>query len=132
MFIIVVMVVTMLMVMIVVVMVTMAVVMFMIVVLIMISGMFVMMVPVYVEALFLLAVDRHLQMTAPDPALIHGFQSICDTRNTKQIQFLQHMFRLRMKFQKGSRKHIACRAHAAVNVKCSHFLTSMWLIMLAR
>ena len=83
---------------------------------VMVFDMFVMMVPVYVEALFLLAVDRHLQMTAPDPALIHGFQSICDTRNTKRIQFLQHMFRLRMKFQKGSRKHVARRAHIAFEI----------------
>jgi len=83
---------------------------------VMVFGMFVMMMSVYVEALFLLAVDRHLQMTAPDPALIHGFQSICDSRNTERIQFLQHMFRLRMKFQKGSRKHVARRAHIAFEI----------------
>lgn len=112
MFIIVVMVVTMLMVMIVVVMVSMV----MIVVVIMISGMFVMMVPVYVEALFLPAVDSHLEMAAANAAFIHGFQGICYTRNTKRIQFLQHMFRLRVKFQKGGRKHIACRAHIAFQI----------------
>jgi hypothetical protein len=107
---------TVIMFIIVVVMVSMTVVMFMIVVVIMISGMFVMMVPVYVEALFLSAVDSHLEMAAPNAAFIHGFQGICYTRNTKRIQFLQHMFRLRVKFQKGSRKHIACSAHIAFQI----------------
>ena len=130
MFIIVVMVVTMAVVMliIVVMVVTMAVVMFIIVVMVaamlvvmivyvvMITHMFVMMVPVYVEALFLPAVDSHLEMAAPNTAFIHGFQGICYTRNTKRIQFLQHLFRLRVKFQKGGRKHIACRAHIAFQI----------------
>ena len=91
-------------------------VMVVIVVVVMITDMFVMMVPVYVEALFLPAVDSHLEMAAPNAAFIHGFQGICYTRNTKRIQFLQHLFRLRVKFQKGGRKHIACRAHIAFQI----------------
>ena len=116
MFIIVVMVVTMAVVMLIIVVMVVTMLVVMIVVVVMITDMFVMMVPVYVEALFLPAVDSHLEMAAPNTAFIHGFQGICYTRNTKRIQFLQHLFRLRVKFQKGGRKHIACSAHIAFQI----------------
>ena len=74
------------------------------------------MVSVDVETLFLLAVYGHPQMGTPNAAFIHGLRSICDSRNSKHIQFLQHMFRIRVKFQKGSRKHIARRTHIAFEV----------------
>jgi hypothetical protein len=74
------------------------------------------MVSVDVETLFLLAVYGHPQMGTPNAAFIHGLRSICDSRNSKHIQFLQHMFRIRVKFQKSSRKHIARRTHIAFEV----------------
>jgi hypothetical protein len=88
----------------------------MVVAVVMVFIMVVMVVAVYVQALFLLAVYSHLQMGPPNAAFFHGFRRINDSRNSKHIQFLQHFFRFRVKFQKGSRKHIACRAHIAFEI----------------
>ena len=117
------MVVGVIMIFIVVVMVVVAVIMIFIVAMIMVVAVIMifivvmmMVVPVYVQALFLLAVYSHLKMGTPNAAFFHGFRGINNSRNSKHIQFLQHFFRLRVKFQKGSRKHITCRTHIAFEI----------------
>ena len=51
-----------------------------------------MVMAVQVEALFFFTVYSHLEMTSPNAAFVHGFQNICDPRDSKRIQFLQHLF----------------------------------------
>ena len=56
--------------------------------------------------------------------------------NAERIELSDHFFAVGNQFQQRSRQHIACSAHAAVQIKRFHALCSSldrtWLIMLAR
>ena len=76
------------------------------------------------SSLFLI-LHQYPHMGTPDPALFRGLQNIPYTGDSKAVQFRNHGGFVRKQFQQGGGQHVACRAHAAVQIKQLHFLASM-------
>ena len=93
--------------------------------------MMVVMMIVHVLMLFF-TVNSNTDVGTANAALHTGFSGHCYTGNPQRIQLPQKCIPIRQQFQQCRRQHITGCAHAAVDIKCPHFLTSMWLIILAR
>ena len=89
-------------------------------------------VGVRVRLSFLLSVNFHRHMGSGNAAFLAFFGRKFHARNGQAVQFRHKAFRLRQQFQQSRRQHIPRRAHAAVQIERSHFLTSMWLMRPAR
>ena len=75
--------------------------------------------------IFLCVMDLYGKMRAGDTAFDAFFCTYHHARDSQVIHPVQKSFFVRNQFQQGRCQHIAGCAHAAVNVQCSHFLTSM-------
>ena len=95
------------------------------------TAMMVMMVCMHMFRLFF-SMNGYPDMCSVDTAFCASLCSYRNTWDSQSIHFFQKAFPVRKKFQQGCRQHISGSTHATVNIKCSHFLTSIWLIILAR
>ena len=112
------------------VMVVLAVVVVMLVRMLMVVFMLVMMAEHLLGLLF--AVDSHRHVRAADAAFDRVLADVLHAGDPQRVQFLYKALRIGQQLQQSRRQHVARRAHAAVEIKRSHFVPPMWLIMLAR
>ena len=92
-----------------------------------------MMAMMVVEVFILLHImNFHAHMGTHNTAFHAFFCRYHHTGETQIVNSINKRRGVRMKFQQGSRQHIPGSTHATINIERSHFLPSIWLIILAR
>lgn len=90
----------------------------------------------HIVAFLFLAVHTDAQMRAGNSAFDSALPLRPNAGDTQCIELPQKPIRVRQQLQQRGSKHIAGRAHSAVQIQCFHpsalLFPSIWLIMLAR
>ena len=69
---------------------------------------------------FLSAVAENREMRSGDAAFLHILCPYGDPGNAERLKRAEKVFAIRQKLKQGSGQHVACRTHAAIQIKCFH------------